>query len=44
MKITLGVKRPGHEDNHSPSSSAEGINAWNYISTPAIRLHDVVLS
>jgi len=30
----LGVKRPGHEADHSPPSSAEVINAWSYLSTP----------
>jgi hypothetical protein len=28
------VKRPGREAGHSPTSSAEGKNAWNYKSTP----------
>jgi hypothetical protein len=28
-----GVKRPGHESDHSPSSSAE-VSAWSYISIP----------
>jgi hypothetical protein len=32
--FSLGVKRPGREADHSPSSSAEVKNAWNYISTP----------
>jgi hypothetical protein len=29
-----GVKRPGREADHSPSSSAELENAWSYTSTP----------
>jgi hypothetical protein len=29
-----GIKRPGREANHSPPSSAEVKNAWNYTSTP----------
>jgi hypothetical protein len=40
----LGVKQPGSEADHSPPSSAEVKNAWNYASTPPIRLHGVVLS
>jgi hypothetical protein len=42
--LSLGVKRPGREADHSPPSSAEVKNAWNYTFTPQIRLHDVVLS
>jgi hypothetical protein len=29
------VMRPGHETDHSHSSSAEVTNAWNYASTPS---------
>jgi hypothetical protein len=32
--ISLGVKRPGCEADHSPPSSAEVKNAWSYTSTP----------
>jgi hypothetical protein len=32
--LSLGVKRPEHEADHSPQSSAEVKNAWNYTSTP----------
>jgi hypothetical protein len=39
-----GVKRPGLEADHSPPSSAEVKNAWNYTSIPPVRLHSVVLS
>jgi hypothetical protein len=42
--LSLGVKLPGHEADHSPSSSAEVKNAWSYTSTPPICLHGVVLS
>jgi hypothetical protein len=42
--LSIGVKRPGREADHSPPSSAEVKNAWNYTSTPPIRLHGVVLS
>jgi hypothetical protein len=42
--ISLGLKRPGHEADHSPPSSADVKNAWSYTSTPSIRLHGVVLS
>jgi hypothetical protein len=41
--LSLGVKRPGREADHSPSSSAEVKYAWSYTSTPPIRLHGVVL-
>jgi hypothetical protein len=40
----LEVKRPGREADHSLQHSAEVKNAWNYTSTPIIRLHGVVLS
>jgi hypothetical protein len=36
--VFLGVKRPGCEADHSPSS-AEVKNAWNYTSTPRVLLH-----
>jgi len=39
----MGVKWPGREADHSPASSAEAKNAWNYTATPPVRLHDVVL-
>jgi hypothetical protein len=42
--VSLAVKRPGREADHSPPSSAEVKNAWSYTSTPPIRLHGVVLS
>jgi len=29
-----GVKRPGHEIDHSPPSSAEAKNKWSCTSTP----------
>jgi len=29
-----GVKEPGREADHSPPSSTEVKNAWNYTSTP----------
>jgi hypothetical protein len=32
--LSLGVKRPGREADHSPPYSAEVKNAWNYTSTP----------
>jgi hypothetical protein len=31
--LSLGVKWPGHEADHSPPSSAEIKNAWRYTST-----------
>jgi hypothetical protein len=42
--LSLGIKRPGREADHSPPSSAEVKNAWSYTSTPPVRLHGVVLS
>jgi len=39
-----GAKRPGREADHSTPSSAEVKNVWSYTSTPAVRLHDVVLN
>jgi hypothetical protein len=33
------VKRSGCETDHSPPTSAEVKNAWNYTSTSPIRLH-----
>jgi hypothetical protein len=41
---SLEVKRPGREADRSPPSSAEIKNAWNYTSTPPIRLHGVMLN
>jgi hypothetical protein len=35
-----GVKRPGRDVNHSPSS-VEVKNEWSYTSTPIICLHGV---
>jgi hypothetical protein len=40
--LSLGVKQPGRAADHSPSSSAEVKNAWNYTSTPPINLHGAV--
>jgi hypothetical protein len=42
--LSLEVKWLGHEVDHSPPSNAEVKNAWNYTSTPPIRLHGVMLS
>jgi hypothetical protein len=42
--LSLGVKRPGREADHSLPSSAEIKNAWSYTSTFPVRLHGVVLS
>jgi len=33
--LSLGVKRPGREADHSPPSSAEVKNAWSYTSVKA---------
>jgi hypothetical protein len=32
--LSLGIKRPGREADHSPPFSAEVKNAWSYTSTP----------
>jgi hypothetical protein len=32
--LSLGLKQPGREADHSPPSSAEVKNAWSYSSTP----------
>jgi hypothetical protein len=42
--FSLGLKRPGREDDHSPPSSAEVKNEWSYTGTPPIHLHGVVFS
>jgi len=42
--LSLQVKQPGREADHSPPSSAEAENAWNYISTSPTRLQGVMLS
>jgi hypothetical protein len=42
--LSLGVKRPWREADHSSPSSTEVKNEWSYKSTPPIRLHGVVLS
>jgi hypothetical protein len=36
--LSLGVKGPRREADHSPPSSAEVKKAWSYASTPPIRL------
>jgi hypothetical protein len=43
--LSLGLKRPGREADHSPPFSTEvKKNAWIYTSTPLIPLHGVVLN
>jgi hypothetical protein len=42
--LSLWVKLPGREADHSPPSSAEVKNAWSCTSAPQIPLHGVVLS
>jgi hypothetical protein len=41
--LSLGVKRPGREADHSPPYGAEVKNAWSYTSTFSIRFHGMVL-
>jgi hypothetical protein len=42
--VSLGVKRPGCEADHSPPSSDEVKKAWRYTSTHLMCLNSVVLS
>jgi len=42
--LSLGIKLPGLEFDHSPPSSAEVKNAWSYASNIPVRFHGVVLS
>jgi hypothetical protein len=42
--LSLGLKLPQREADHSPPSSVEVKNEWRYTFTPPIRLHGVVLS
>jgi hypothetical protein len=39
-----GIKVAGCEADHSPPSSVEVKNVWNYTSTPPVCLHGVMLS
>jgi hypothetical protein len=41
--LSVEVKRPVCEADHSPPSSAKVKNAWSYTSTPPVRLHGVCL-
>jgi hypothetical protein len=40
--LSLRIKRPGSEADHSPPYSAQVKNGWSYASIPPIRLHSVV--
>jgi hypothetical protein len=42
--LSLGVKQPGREANHSPHLMPRSKNEWSYTFTHPIRLHGVVLS
>jgi hypothetical protein len=42
--LSLGVKRPEREADHSPPFYAEVKNAWSHTSTPTISFHSVVLN
>jgi hypothetical protein len=42
--LSLMVKRPDREADHSPPSSTEVKNEWSYTFIPPIRLYSVVLS
>jgi hypothetical protein len=42
--LSLRLKRPGREADHSPPCCTEVKNEWSYTSTPPVRPHGVVLS
>jgi hypothetical protein len=42
--LASGVKRPEHEADHRPPSSAEVKNAWSYKSITSTLLHGAVLN
>jgi hypothetical protein len=42
--LSVRVKRPGREADHSSLSRAEVKNAWSCTPTPPTRLHGVVLN
>jgi hypothetical protein len=42
--LPLGVKRPCREADHSPPSSAEVKNEWNYTFSCSMRFHGMVVS
>jgi len=42
--LSLGVKWPGREADHSPPSSAKVKDVWSYTSTPQICIHGIMLS
>jgi hypothetical protein len=42
--LSLGLKRPWREADHSPPSNTEIKNPWSYTSIPPVRLHGVLLS
>jgi hypothetical protein len=42
--LSVGVKRPGREADHSSPSGAEAKNVWSYTSTPPNTPHSAVLS
>jgi len=41
--LSLGIKWPDHEADHSPASSAE-VTAWSCNSTSPVHLHGMVCS
>jgi hypothetical protein len=42
--LSLEIKRPEREADHTPPSSTEVKNAWSYTSTHPLRLHGVVFN
>jgi hypothetical protein len=37
--VGRGIKRPGHEFDHSPSSTAKVKKVWSYASNPQVPVH-----
>jgi hypothetical protein len=42
--LSLGIKQPGSEGDHSPHPVLRSKNVWSYTSIPSISLHGMVLS
>jgi len=42
--LSLGIKQPERESDHSFPSSAAVKNSWSYTSSPPVRLHGAVLN
>jgi len=42
--VSVVLKRPGYDADHSPPSSAEVKNTWSYTPTHAVSLQDAVVN